>query len=55
MTTLVGTNWINDYGYEVKLLDFGQTDVWLYSYENKNKFPWNTEEFLTQYKLIKST
>jgi hypothetical protein len=44
-----GDTWVNDKGYEVIILDWGENDVWLHYVENKNKCGWEIKKFLETY------
>ena len=47
---LVGSIWINDKNYRVKILDYGDNDVWLLYIANNNKTAWDIKKFLKEYK-----
>ena len=46
----VGQIWINSVGYKVKVLDYGNREVWLFYEENQNKTAWDLDKFLSEYK-----
>ena len=49
----IGTDWINDINFKVKILDVGKDEVWVYCYRNKNKCSWRIEKFFKHYRELK--
>ena len=48
-TYLIGSVWINDRNYELKILDIGIDEVWVLHLSNGNKCSWNVDKFLELY------
>ncbi len=52
---MLGSYWINNSGYKVKLLDMGENDVWLLYLRSNNKTSWEIGKFLKEYTPITSS
>jgi len=49
----IGDIWVNDAGYQVRILDFGDNEVWLFYLENDNRTAWEMTKFLDAYRPLK--
>ncbi|RTL04630.1 hypothetical protein EKK58_09985 [Candidatus Dependentiae bacterium] len=50
--SLIGSIWINEFSFKVKILDFSSDEVWLYYLSNDNKCSWDIDKFIKEYRPL---